>query len=356
MKKLYDIAIIGAGPAGATLARELALGVPEYKILLIDGGDDRRGKVCGGLLSPDAQKIMASFNITLPRSVLSEDQIFSVETLDVEKRLSVRYQRSYINMDRYEFDRYLVSLVPETVERMQGRCVAVRREGDGFAIDINSGGISTVLAERVIGADGAGSIVRRQLFKNRDKINLTVAYQEWYSDFSDNVPSYSCIFDSVSSPYPSWTVKKGDTVILGGAFNKEGYKEAFYSLKERLEQRFGYRLSGTVKRESCFVCNPRRMSDFTLGDGGAFLVGEAAGFISPSSYEGIGNAMMSAKALSDAILARKNAKKTIKIYKKATKKQRIAIRIKVLKRRLLFSQLTRKLIMKSKVQSIDKYR
>ena len=357
MENSYDIAIIGAGPAGATLARELALGAPEKRILLVDGTDGERGKVCGGLLSPDAQTIMASFNLTLPRSVLSEEQIFSVETLDVEKSLSVRYQRSYINMDRYAFDRYLVSLIPSSVDCVTGRCISVRREADGFSVGVNSEeGVFTVLASAVVGADGAGSIVRRTLFKEKSNIKLTVAYQEWYSDFSENVPSYSCIFDTPSSPYPSWTVKKGDTVILGGAFDKDGYKDAFYKLKGRLEQRFGYRLEGVVKRESCFVCNPYRMRDFVLGDEGAFLIGEAAGFISPSSYEGIGNAMASAKALSDAILAGKDAKKTIKLYKKATRKQRISIRVKVLKRRLLFGQTPRGIIMRSKVQSIDKYR
>jgi len=58
MINLYDIAIIGLGPAGATLARLLDR---KYKVVAIDKKYSRITKCCGGLLSPDAQKILAFF-------------------------------------------------------------------------------------------------------------------------------------------------------------------------------------------------------------------------------------------------------------------------------------------------------
>ena len=63
---IYDIAIIGAGPAGANLAR--LIDSARYRVLLIDASDIRP-KVCAGLLSPDAQKLLAHARITLPPSV-----------------------------------------------------------------------------------------------------------------------------------------------------------------------------------------------------------------------------------------------------------------------------------------------
>ena len=112
----YDAAIIGAGPAGATFARRLAQQSPELKILLLDAQDEGHKKPCGGLLAPDAQKTLAHFDLVLPKSVLADPQIFAVETMDLRTRRVRYYQRYYLNMDRYAFDRWLVSLVPPTVE------------------------------------------------------------------------------------------------------------------------------------------------------------------------------------------------------------------------------------------------
>ena len=41
------------------------------------------GKPCGGLISGDAQKALASFDMTLPKDVLVDPQIFAVKTIDL---------------------------------------------------------------------------------------------------------------------------------------------------------------------------------------------------------------------------------------------------------------------------------
>ena len=134
----YDAAIIGAGPAGATLARRLAQQSPELKILLLDAQDEGHKKPCGGLLAPDAQKTLAHFDLVLPKSVLADPQIFAVETMDLRTRRVRYYQRYYLNMDRYAFDRWLVSLVPPTVEIVRGRCTAVSRTDGGFVLTVRT--------------------------------------------------------------------------------------------------------------------------------------------------------------------------------------------------------------------------
>lgn len=86
-KDLYDIAIIGTGPAGATLARLLH---PKYKIIAIDKKNphgDGFQKPCGGLICTDAQKALASFDLTLPKDVLVDPQIFAVKTIDLKNKL-----------------------------------------------------------------------------------------------------------------------------------------------------------------------------------------------------------------------------------------------------------------------------
>jgi len=59
---MHDIATIGAGPAGSTLARLVA---DRYRVMLVDkrqlnanAPNPWQQKCCGGLLAPDAQKIL----------------------------------------------------------------------------------------------------------------------------------------------------------------------------------------------------------------------------------------------------------------------------------------------------------
>ena len=82
---IYDIIVIGAGPAGSTFARETAKS--KKKILVIDNENINNKKPCGGLLAPDAQKELAHYDLVLPSSVLVSPQIFSVKTIDLNFKL-----------------------------------------------------------------------------------------------------------------------------------------------------------------------------------------------------------------------------------------------------------------------------
>ena len=83
---IYDIAIIGAGPAGSVFAKEIAELRPDLKITLIDAQSPDSAKPCGGLLAPDAQKLLARFDLVLPKSILEDPQIFAVETIDINQK------------------------------------------------------------------------------------------------------------------------------------------------------------------------------------------------------------------------------------------------------------------------------
>ena len=296
----YDIAVVGAGPAGAVFVKELAKARPDLRILLIDGQSPDSAKPCGGLLAPDAQKLLAKFDMVLPKSILEDPQIFAVETIDLEKKRVRYYQRHYLNMDRYAFDRWLLSLVPSHITVLQGRCNGIQKEGDLYRILIKRGDDTVqVSAKALVGADGGGSIVRRTFFMSM-KVQY-VAIQQWFENKGQRLPYYSCIFDEQTSDSCSWTIHKGGHVIFGGAFAKQGCREAFDRQKARLEDFLGSTFGEAVKTEACLVSSPRSMKDFQTGKDGVFLLGEAAGFISASSFEGLSSAMLSGKILADAM-------------------------------------------------------
>ena len=351
---IYDIAVVGAGPAGAVFTRELIRARPELKIVLIDGQSARLPKPCGGLLAPDAQKLLAKFDLALPKSVLEDPQIFAVETIDLERGLVRYYQRHYLNMNRYAFDEWLLSLLPESVAVCNGRCCEIQREGELYSLSVKESEAAYTLKTRMlVGADGGGSIVRRAFFKPMSV--QYVAIQEWFENKGQRLPYYSCIFDEKTSDSCSWTIHKGNYLVFGGAFKKQGCRRAFDEQKLRLEAFLGNSLGEPVRTEACLVSSPRTGKDFVTGRDGVFLLGEAAGFISASSFEGLSSAMYSGKLLADAIRDGKDPKEAQKIYRKSTKALRRKLRMKIIKRALLCSPLVRRLIMKSGIESIEPY-
>ncbi len=353
--RTYDVAVIGAGPAGAVFAREYAQAEKEKRILLIDGQTAEHPKVCGGLLSPAAQKVLAKMDLTLPKSILSDPQIFDVRTVDLPKRLVRHYQRHYLNMNRYAFDQWLLSLVPPTVDVLKGHCCAVTREDNGFLLQIRTNGVmQTFRVSAVVGADGASSLVRGTFFSHMP-LRYIAIQQHFTPDRTDTVPPYSCLFDPLTSEGCSWTISKDGNVIFGGAFEKKNCRAAFEQQRKRVEQILNISLGAPTKTEACLVCAPRRPSDLILGSDGVYLAGEAAGFISASSFEGISGAVLSGKLLARALSNGKNHRTALHLYCKYTRALRFRIIGKFFKRAVLFSAPLRYLIMKSGLFSVKKF-
>lgn len=346
---MFDIIIIGLGPAGAILASTLD---KRYKVLAIDKKiDGSFSKPCGGLLAPDAQKALTSFGMNLPKDVLCDPQIFSVKTIDLDAGLERHYQRMYINLDRHKFDMWLIDNIPENVSVEQGTVTQVVRDGSGYTVHYSQNGTTKTAHTRfVVGADGAKSSVRSLICpKLRTREYLSI--QQWFKDKSPS-PFYSCIFDSENTDCYSWTVSKDGCLIFGGAYPIKTAKQAFDNQKEKLKH-CGICLHEPIKTEACLVLRPVGFGSFCMGKNGIFLVGEAAGLISPSSLEGISSAILSASALADAFSANiRDARAILRDYTKRTRKQRIKLILKLLKCPFMYQKHLRRIVMKSGLQAI----
>ena len=349
MNDAYDIAIIGLGPAGASLARLLA---PSFKIISIDkkfNPNSTFTKPCGGLLATDAQKALSKFNLTLPKEVLVDPQIFAVKTIDTKQNLMRYYQRFYINIDRHKFDTWLKNLIPNHVSIISGAlCKNIESHNNIYEVTYSAEGEEhKINTKYVIGADGSNSIVRKDLFPHR-KIAKYVSIQEWFSE-QHQIPFYSSIFDKDITDSYCWSISKDGYFILGGAFKPNGCKQKFELLKDKLKNQ-GFNLGEPVKIEACLVSMPRGLSDFCVAKDNAFLIGEAAGFISPTSLEGISYALNSAYNLATVLnLSCKNPAKKIRMK---SIPMRVKLLFKYFKAPFMYNSFLRKIIMKSGIKSI----
>lgn len=339
----FDIVVVGGGPAGATFARIAGEG---RSILLLDGSG--RPKPCGGLLSPDAQKALARFEITLPKEILVDPQIFAVKTIDLATRRERHYQRMYINLDREKFDRWLRAILPAGVRQVRGRCRSIQRQEGGFLVEyVTQEGRQTAWAKQVVGADGAGSVVRSQCFGPL-KTRRYVAIQQWFlaKDVATR-PFYSCIFDPETTDCCSWTIHKDEHLIYGGAFAPQNCRAQFERQKEKLRA-YGFPFGEPVKTEACLVLRPTTPKSFCCGGDGVFLIGEAAGFISPSSLEGISSAINSAVALCESL----GEPDPHKAYARRTRGLRTKLLLKNIKCLGMYQPFFRRLVMASGITSI----
>ncbi len=354
---MYDVAIIGAGPAGAMLARLIGR---RYRVLLVEkrplDGPERfaLGKCCGGLLAPDAQGMLSRLGLGLPKSVLQDPQLFVVRAIDIPHRLERYYQRHYINMDRLRFDRWLLSMVPSGVDiRLGCRLRVCTREDEGFRLVLDGNGKRyEETAQIVVGADGAASRVRAGLALRTPAPRKYFAIQEWV-EAGGSVPYFSSIFDPEITDYYCWTIPKDSLLVIGAALTpRDKTLEKFDLLKKKLRER-GFAWGKTVWREGTFLLRPQTSRQVFTGSAGIVLLGEAAGWISPSSAEGLSYAFRSAQILAEVLQT--GPENLAQRYHAATRPLRRNILLKSLKSRVVFRPILRRVIMRLGIQSMRIY-
>jgi flavin-dependent dehydrogenase len=346
----FDVLIVGMGPAGATLARLLP---PQIKTAIIDRkslcyDEDGFRKPCGGLLAPDAQKALARFSLSLPRELFVTPQIFAVKTIDIPSKITTLYQRFYLNMDRHKFDLWLASLIDKRVRIFEKSiCTDIVREQNGFKVRIIRDGKEDVLYSRyLVGADGSDSHVRKLFFKQ--KIRQYTAIQQWFTE-EHPAPFYYSFFDESITNCYAWGDSKDGHFILGAALPKTNCRANFEKLRTKLISH-GFCFGEKVKTEACLVSRPASPFQFAAASRGVFLIGEAAGFISPSSLEGISYAMDSAFRLCRVL--QKKPKHPELSYRLASLGIRLTLTLKLLKNIFMYFPPLRRLVMASGVLSV----
>lgn len=359
---MYDIIIIGAGPAGSTLARLLAQDKNNlYKIALID----RRSlnlqtikgpnKACGGLLSPAAQAMLGKLNLTVPLNIMESPQFFKVRTLDFDNQLERTYQRFYYNLDREKFDRYLFSLIPNSVQFYMSQLVkTINRQEDHWCITLGDKNATQLLGKFIVGADGANSLVRRSLQPpNLKTPKQYISIQKWYSS-KDNQPYYTGIFDRDITDYYGWTIQKSDALIVGAAIPITEDAHAKYNLlAQKLSTYLGLDLTQPLKVEGAFIERSKSLKhlNFKLKGLNLALIGEASGATSPTSAEGYSYAMDTAQKL--ALALQEGLEGAELRYHKSCGSIRRNIAFKHLKSPGMYSVPIRKWVMKSGLTALE---
>ncbi len=312
---MYDAIIVGAGPGGATAATVMARA--GLRPLLIDKDAFPRDKVCGDALSGKTVDVMKRLGMIEPLLATSQIDSWGVTfsgpfgdevAIPFTKALDKPVAPGFV-CDRVTFDALVVDQARQAgAEIWTGATVTglLREGGKVVGVTVKRNGKEEeVRAPITVGADGAYSVVVRELGMDQLHEKHYVAGLRWYWEgvtgfhelnhieihfVEESIPGYFWIFPmadgraNVGVGMLSSVIKKRDIKLkplLRQLVEHPRFKERFANARP-LDGIRGWGLPLGSK--------PRTMA----GDGW-LLLGDAASLIDPFTGEGIGNAMVSAE-------------------------------------------------------------
>jgi geranylgeranyl reductase len=288
---IWDVIVVGGGPAGATAAHDLAQSGKRVALM------DRAGRIkpCGGAIPPRAIRDFA-----IPDHLIKARIRSARIVAPSAKFVDMPVENGFVGMvDRCEFDEWLRVRAEEAgATRLTGRCTGFATLDDGTA-ELTWDGGEALRARMVIAADGARSELARQAIPSQAHPRCVFAYHE----IVETPPAHDgtrcdVVYRGTHSPdFYAWVFPHGETASIGTGSAQKGFgmREAI----GRLRAEAGLAEARTIRREGA----PIPMKPLKKWDNGRNLVlaGDAAGVVAPASGEGIYYAMLGGRLAAEAV-------------------------------------------------------
>ena len=293
--------VVGTGPAGVMAAYYAAAKGP---VLMIDTFTLPRDKSCGGMIHPLSTNILNDI-APVPEELLLDPPTVMFRFNDWDRQLIKNVDLHFLNVDRIPFDEWMMSLLPDAQFDADGvltggvevidACSFVSHvvDGDGRLISTlrkHGGECVQVISDHIVGADGPRSTVRKSI--DLPAYNRYITVQDYCKREGDIEPVFDCFYMAGIRGFAAgYIIPKDDRVLVGCIFypNTRRAHECQDKILARLRERLP--IGESMKREGWIAPRHRTADDVgwgkVEGKGVILLAGEAGGFISPTSGEGI---------------------------------------------------------------------
>jgi geranylgeranyl reductase family protein len=300
-KRIFDVVIVGAGPAGSSLGALLS--GEGLNVLVIDKERFPRQKLCGGCLTWKTRKWLEGL------MGISLSTRFSVESIcgdyiiyeKFKKRVFQRSPEILYFVDRKKYDWEWIQIARKKGCRFLFGDRVANFDVQNNAVLTKSG--RSYKGEIVAGADGAASIIRRKVRSQQNfKRHLTLAFQlciprsKVESEYRNSSPKL--FIGAIRRGY-GWIFPQGRNFLVGlwGLIREGKYLEdAYLNMLDHVTT-----LNPEEKATFSSCTAPSGYFMERPGENKVLLVGDAAGFVDPLTGEGIYYAHKSAECAWKAI-------------------------------------------------------
>jgi len=298
----FDVIVVGGGPGGATSAiKGSQLG---YRTLLVEKQSPHRHKPCGGVLPTLCIDILGELGVKLSPDMMCTPPTLGLFYIPPSGKVNSGSMMSYrlLNINRDIFDGRLQKAAEDSGVKIMFRAEfkGLHVQDDGVDILVNFGGRDVKFsAQYLIGADGALSRVREELYSQVHMETLMVL-QEWWEAEGEFSEHFYTFYKGEITPTYAYVIPKDGLLVLGAGFRRSSFKQAHICMemfRAWLRREFSFNPILLKGREAA----PLPYGMPVNGEGRVILVGDAAGFCNHFSGEGVRLAIESGVLAAESI-------------------------------------------------------
>lgn len=298
-----DIAIIGAGPAGSTLAALLARrGV---SVALLDRDKFPRDKLCGEFLSYDALPVLAPLGIVAAIDAAGAPHIDRCRVIGSKRTYDFALPKSARGVSRMFFDDLLLRTAEGSgAQRLDGHTVTgIELTVAGWRLAVESD--REIRATAIVGAWGRWGRFDQQLQRGfvRDRSHRNFGFKRHYTSAVTHQPPTANSIDlySFAQGYLGVNAVEGGITNICGLVHAprlaghKGRWDAFVDTiraeEPRLEALYA---AHEPAQEGYLSSEPVIFRARSAVESGVFMIGDASGIIDPLTGNGMAMAIQSA--------------------------------------------------------------
>jgi geranylgeranyl reductase family protein len=284
---IWDVAVIGAGPAGAMAA--LAAASQRKRVVILERFRIPRYKTCaGGLVGASVKALPAGF--TAPVRATASSFTFSLRGRPARTKTSAVPLIEMVRRD--EFDALLVDAAVAAGAVVYDGTIVTNLAAEDDAMRVTTRNRGDVRARIVVGADGSAGRSAAYVGVVLDQVDLGLEVElVTPGDQSANWANRVLIdWGTIPGGY-AWVFPKGDT-LSAGVIAERGNPDLTRSYLNDFLSRIGLDGQEAVVVSSGHLTRCRT-NDSPLYRGRVLVAGDAAGLLDPWTREGISFALRS---------------------------------------------------------------